>query len=35
MLKKMHDVHARDERTVIFSDPDPVLNFQNSVQIQP
>jgi len=23
---------TRDERTVIFCDPDPVLNFQNSVQ---
>jgi len=27
--------HTRDERTVIFCDPDPVLTFQNSVQIQP
>jgi len=27
--------YIRDERTVIFCDPDPVLNFQNSVQAQP
>jgi len=26
---------CRDERTVIFCNPDPVLNFQNSVQVQP
>jgi len=25
----------RDDRTVIFCDPDPVLNFENSVQVQP
>ena len=25
----------RDEQTVIFCDPDPVLNFENSVQVQP
>jgi len=25
---------TRDERTVIFCDPDPILLFQNSVQVQ-
>ena len=27
--------HSRDEWTVIFCDPDPVLSFQNLVQVQP
>jgi len=27
--------YARDEQTVIYCDPDPVLNFQKSVQVQP
>jgi len=27
-------VSGRDERPVIFFDPDPVLNFENSVQVQ-
>jgi len=27
--------HTRDEQTVIFCDPDPVLIFENSVQVQP
>jgi len=30
-----NDLYSRDERTVIFCDPDPVLNFQNSVQVHP
>jgi len=30
-----NDLYSRDEPTVIFCDPDPVLNFQNSVQVQP
>jgi len=28
-------INSRDERTVIFCDPDPVLYFKNSVQVQP
>ena len=35
MLWKTYTLHSRDERTVISCDPDPVLIFQNSVQVQP
>ena len=30
-----NDLQAKDERTIIFCDPDPVLIFYNSVQVQP
>ena len=29
------DLESKAERTVIFYDPDPVLNFFKSVQVQP
>ena len=36
-VKKSISAHlcSRDEQTVVLCDPDPVLNFQNSVQVQP
>jgi len=30
-----NDLYSRDDRTVIFCDPDLVLNFQYSIQVQP
>jgi len=33
--QEINNPDIRDERTVIFCNPHPVLNFQNSVQVKP